>query len=375
MHRKSVLSTVLCFVICAAVMAVTLVSQSGVSALGAAVNLNGKGRGFDRFGQFFESLSGGSKEPSEVVPETQNINVYLGGYPVGLKLYADGVVVVATDDVDAESGALNPAEKAGIKVGDIIKEIDGKAVKRNAEVSEIIERSGGETMTFSIERNGEKLSVRFSSEFSVSEQKYKAGLWVRDSSAGIGTVTFCLSDGRFASLGHAVCDIDTKEVIPIATGETASCEITGFIKGTRGTAGELCGYLGNERTGSVFENGDGGVYGKFDKPDKSMPSLQIAAASEITKGEATVYTTVESGNIEQFTVEITDINKSEAYRNLTLKVTDSAIIEKTGGIVQGMSGSPIVQNGKIVGAVTHVFVNDPTGGYGIFAESMLERLG
>ncbi len=317
----------------------------------------------------------GNAEPMQ--PRTENINqtkVRLGGYPVGLKLYADGVVIVGTESVDTSVGEVNPAENAGLKTSDIIKKVNGNTVKTNFEVSSYIENSNGGELIFEVLRDEDILNITFKSAFSVSENKYKAGLWIRDSSAGIGTVTFCTEEGYFASLGHAVCDIDTKKVLPISQGECTNVNLTGFVKGNSGTTGELCGFLDNETNGDVYYNGDIGVYGEFNSVPQGE-SFFIADRSEAQKGEASIYTTLENGILTEYKIEIMgiDMNSSD-NKNLILKIKDSALIEKTGGIIQGMSGSPIVQNGKIIGAVTHVFLNDPTGGYGIFAQTMLENI-
>jgi len=319
------------------------------------------------------------EENKQIKQESKQISnlpiVYAGGYPIGLKLYADGVVIVGTEAIDTENGMVNTAEKAGLKLGDIIKKIDGIAVKSNLQVSEIIEKSAGKSMLFQVERNGELIEVSFKGELSASEGKYKAGIWIRDSSAGIGTVTFCMEDGSFASLGHAVCDIDTKSTLPISQGECTNARITGFIKGQNGTAGELCGYLDSKSIGVVFSNDNLGVYGKFNNKPISDFKYQIAGIEEIETGEAEIITTVESGVTEKYSVIVEKIDKKSAEnKNLVIRVTDRRLIEKTGGIIQGMSGSPIVQNNKIIGAVTHVFLNDATGGFGIFAETMLYKL-
>ncbi len=301
--------------------------------------------------------------------------VFLGGYPIGLKLYADGVVIVGTEAVDTENGLVNTAEKAGLKLGDIIKKVNGSEVKSNLQVSAMIEKSAGKDLVFEVERKGEIFEVSFKAEFSQSEQKYKAGIWIRDSSAGIGTVTFCMQDGGFASLGHAVCDIDTKSTIPISQGECTEAKLTGFIKGQNGSAGELCGYLGNKRKGIIYNNDNLGVYGCFDSLPENKSLYDIASVSEIKTGEAEIITTIENGITEKYKILIEKIDeKSTENKNLVIRVTDRELIEKTGGIIQGMSGSPIIQNGKLVGAVTHVFLNDATGGFGIFAETMLYKL-
>lgn len=301
-------------------------------------------------------------------------SVYLGGFPVGLKLYADGVVIVGTEGVDTENGTVNPAQKAGIRIGDIIKSINGESVKTNKRVSEIIEQSRGEEIEITVKRGDKTLSFIFKSEYSVSEGKYKAGLWIRDSSAGIGTVTFCTSDGRFASLGHAVCDIDTGEVVPIDKGQCTDVNITGYYKGYPGDAGELCGVLEDNVTGEVYYNGNIGVYGEFNSlPETEM--YDISFSDEVYEGSAVIYTTLENGVMESFDIQILEVDRSKGEnKNLLIKVTDKDLIDKTGGIIQGMSGSPILQNGRLVGAVTHVLVDDPEKGYGIFAETMLDTL-
>lgn len=301
--------------------------------------------------------------------------VYIGGYPIGLKLYADGVVIVGTEAVDTEKGVIDTAQKAGIKIGDIIKKVNGTEVKSNSQVSEIIEKSAGQELIFQVERNEKTFDVSFKAEFSESEQKYKAGIWIRDSSAGIGTVTFCTKDGGFASLGHAVCDIDTKSTIPISQGECTEARLTGFVKGQNGSAGELCGYLDNKRTGVIYSNDNLGVYGCFDSLPENKVLYEIASASDVETGEAEIITTVENGITKTYSVIIEKIDeKSTENKNLVIRITDRELIEKTGGIIQGMSGSPIIQNGKLIGAVTHVFLNDATGGFGIFAETMIEKL-
>ncbi len=300
--------------------------------------------------------------------------VYAGGFPVGLKLYADGVVIVGTEPVDTENGYINTADKAGLEVGDIIKYVNGEKVVTNSRVSQIIEESYGDIIELQVLRGGEILTFSFNSEYSISEGKFKAGIWVRDSSAGIGTVTFCTRDGLFASLGHAVCDIDTKDVVPISQGECTEVSITGFTKGVTGKAGELCGVLESERTGDVYSNGESGVYGKFDDlPETQM--FHIAPKEYVKTGEAYIYTTLENNITEKYTVNIVSINPDTPdNKNLVVEITDPSLLEKTGGIIQGMSGSPIIQNGMLVGAITHVFVDYPAKGYGIYAETMLHKL-
>jgi stage IV sporulation protein B len=214
----------------------------------------------------------------------------------------------------------------------------------------------------------------FNSEYSISEGKFKAGIWIRDSSAGIGTVTFCTRDGYFASLGHAVCDIDTKDVVPIAQGECTNVSITGYNKGVTGKAGELCGVLESERTGDIFSNGDSGVYGKFYNVTSGQV-FPVAAKKYVSIGDAYIYTTIENNVTEKYKVSIISIDPDAPdNKNLVVEITDPVLLEKTGGIIQGMSGSPIIQNGMLVGAITHVLVDNPAKGYGIFSQTMLENI-
>lgn len=319
-----------------------------------------------------------NEEPSNNNSVTKNQNnaetlVYLGGFPIGIKLYCDGVVVVDTQNVETSGAVLNPAQKAGILKGDIIKSIDGVKVTTNSEVSKIIEDSNGKELKMQILRNGEIKNVVFSSVYSTVSGGYKAGLWIRDSSAGIGTVTFYTQDGEFASLGHAVCDVDTGELLPISSGETTDAKITGCYKGKSGAAGELCGILESKSSGKIMVNKSIGIYGIFNEVDTTKTLYPLCRKNEVKMGAAQIVTTVEEGKQEAFNIEIERIDYiSGENKNLVIKVTDENLIGKTGGIIQGMSGSPIIQNGKLVGAVTHVFLNDPTGGYGIFAETMFE---
>lgn len=340
----------------------------------ANVKIDGvKGRIYQFSEDFLDKINFSENDEKSSEPKAL-AGVCLGGYPVGLKLYADGVVVVDTESVDTSEGLIDTAKRAGIRVGDVIKYVDDMQVNSNKQVSDLIEKSNGKELIFTVLRDGEELKLNFRAEYSASENKYKAGIWIRDSSAGIGTVTFCTQEGYFASLGHAVCDIDTKQVIPISQGDTSQVSIVNIVKGKSGSAGELCGFLENEKTGKVLSNGNMGVYGKFDEIP-STKILKIAYADEVKTGAATIFTTLENGKIEEYKIEITSINKnSQDNKNLVVKITDENLINKTGGIIQGMSGSPIVQNGKLVGAITHVFLNDSTGGYGIFAQTMLENV-
>lgn len=308
------------------------------------------------------------------VSVSQRHYVVPGGDIFGLKLYSDGVMVVGMSDVVTENGSQSPAENAGLQIGDIIVTVNGTKIKNSAQISEIFAKSSGEVLKLSVLRNGEFFETTLTAFFSPADNMYKVGLWIRDSAAGIGTVTYYDTNSSiFASLGHAVCDVDTGNVIPILNGEAVSAKITGCYKGKSGTAGELCGVFTGGMLGSILINGNNGVYGIIDTSKLSSRNVvPVATRSEIKEGKAKIISTVDGQGAKYYDIEITKIYKdTDTVRNMSVKVTDSELIKKTGGIVQGMSGSPIIQNGMLIGAITHVFVNDSLQGYAIFAENML----
>ena len=298
-----------------------------------------------------------------------------GGTPFGLRLYTNGVVIVGMDSVETKEGSVNPAKEAGLKEGDVIVSMDGQPVSRNEDVSRIFKGCAGHALKFHIRRGAQELDVTFQPACSISDGKFRAGLWIRDSSAGVGTLTFYEPESRvFAGLGHAICDVDTGEEMPLLAGDIVDAHINGCYKGTKGAAGELCGVFGNRVMGSLAVNGNTGVYGVMNAGNAlSGKAIPVALRQEVKTGPAQIISTVDGKAPQYYDVEITKIysGPDTQVKNMIVEVTDSALIEKTGGIVQGMSGSPIIQNGMLVGAVTHVFVNNPLQGYGIFAESML----
>ena len=312
------------------------------------------------------------KEVSVTVVEESVL--VLGGTPFGVKLYTDGVLVVSLSEVDTNRGNLSPARNAGLKVGDLIISINGQKVYTNEEVSHIVKNSAGKAMTLRIKRDGIESDMKFCAAYSRSESCYKAGIWVRDSSAGIGTLTFYDPKTHIvAGLGHAVCDVDTGEAVPISSGELVPARIYSVDKSEEGTPGELRGGFGIGSYGPLLANGTHGVYGHC---EHSLLGQQITLQlkQNIKTGNAKIYTTISGSKPDWYDIRITQIRHHDenAARNMVIEITDERLIAQTGGIVQGMSGSPIVQNDKLVGAVTHVFVNDPTKGYAIFAENMLE---
>lgn len=356
---------------------VSVFTPTAFSALKAQAASKGLKENISSISDFFDFFKNSKTADENNLSENAENNtrkyVYAAGTPIGIKLYCNGVIVVGTDDIETENGKVNPAKKAGLLKGDVIKSINGEEIKTNRSVTKFIEENGGNEMTFEIERNGVKHTLKFCSVKDINGG-FKAGLWIRDSSAGIGTLSFVTEDGRFASLGHGVCDIDTGSVLPIGEGTTTNATITGVFKGVEGSAGELCGELSPEATGVIFSNDSTGIYGKLYSFDsEKMKKYPVAKKSEVKKGSAQIIATVEEGETAYYDIEITDLSpNSTDNKNLVVKVTDASLTEKTGGIVQGMSGSPIIQNGMLVGAVTHVFINDPKGGYGVYAETMLK---
>lgn len=309
------------------------------------------------------------------VTDTNRRYVVPGGQSFGIKLYTDGVIVVGVSNVDGEAGVVSPAKDAGLQVGDVITEINGTKVNTTEEVQETFNNSNGTPMKLKVKREDQYLTILFSLAYSPTVEGYKAGIWIRDSTAGVGTVTFYNPENNtFAGLGHAVNDVDTNEVMPLLTGEAVKAKVTGVYKGTSGETGSLsCAFI-DEVIGSLKSNIKNGIYGNCVLPIDATQKVPVAACQEVQKGEAQILSTVEGEEPKLYSISIERINYSgdQDTKNMIIKVTDPELLEKTGGIVQGMSGSPILQNGMLVGAVTHVFVNNPTKGYAIFAESMLE---
>lgn len=300
------------------------------------------------------------------------------GSPFGIKMFTDGVMVVGAGDIQLEGETKNPAAEAGISVGDIIVEMKGKKVYTNNDVSDMIKHSNGDPIDVKLRRGSKELNCELVPIKSPEDHSYKAGIWVRDSSAGIGTMTFYNpTSSTFAGLGHAICDVDTDEIMPLYRGQIVRASVTGVTAGRSGSPGELKGmFVRQQPLGSLEINSATGVYGiLYDKPIIANP-VPLAYKHEVRKGPATILTTVDGERPKEYSIIIDEINYSDSNptKNMVIRITDPSLLQVTGGIVQGMSGSPIIQNGYLVGAVTHVFVNDPTSGYGIFAENMEDSI-
>ena len=301
--------------------------------------------------------------------------VQVCGTPFGIKMFANGAMVVGFSDIYTAQGYQNPAKTAGLKLGDVIVSIAGHETRTNEDVAEALQQLKGAPAEVVFQRDGHEKTVRLTAVMDLSTNTYRTGMWVRDSSAGIGTMTFIdNATGTFAGLGHSIHDSDTGKTLGLLKGEIVPVEITGVEKGSAGAPGELKGrFLTAAAAGDITVNGETGVYGTVSSVQEGI-DMELALAQEVTTGRAEIITTIEGRTPQRYEVEIEKIalNASDANRNMVVHVTDPVLLQNTGGIVQGMSGSPIIQNGKLVGAVTHVLVNDPTRGYGIFAENMLE---
>lgn len=299
--------------------------------------------------------------------------VGIGGEVFGIKLYTKGVIAVKIDSVDVTTGVQSPAQLAGIKCGDCITHVDGSVIVNADDFISFIRNSGGKELSLTVEREGETLNLKLRPNPSESGG-YRAGLWVRDSSAGIGTVTFYDNENKlFAGLGHGVCDVDTGRIMPLSGGEAVRATVNGFYKSSPGDPGELCGVFSESVLGGLRVNSATGIFGELNEKI-SAKQMPVALEAEVQEGAAQIVATVDGKEPRYYDAQITKIYPASGNeeRNLIVKITDKELLEKTGGILQGMSGSPIIQNSMLVGAVTHVFVNDPTQGYGIFAERMLE---
>lgn len=294
------------------------------------------------------------------------------GQAVGIKLFADGVLVVALVD------GPTPARACGLRQGDIITAMDGAAVGSTEQVQDLLADTAGAPVVLSVRRGADALALTACAR--ENNGVWQLGAWIRDSMAGIGTLTYYdPATGQYGALGHGITDVDTAQLMPLASGAIMETTVKAVKKGAKGDPGELKGDFSVQRdVGTVTVNSSGGIFGTVADPDflSGGTPVPVAAAGQITTGPATILATVSGSDVREYRVELVRLyGADEPTRNLLLRITDPALLSATGGIVQGMSGSPILQNGRIVGAVTHVLLNDPTRGYGIFIENMLDMAG
>lgn len=306
------------------------------------------------------------------------------GRAVGIKLFSDGVLVVGLSSLDTPEGPASPGRTSGLKAGDVITHMDGSEVDTIEEVQDHLAQHPGEKMTLQVQRGEESLQLA-AQAVKTTAGSYQLGVWLRDSMAGIGTMTFYDPDsGVFVALGHGINDVDTAKLMPLETGSIMGATVSDVKKGAAGEPGELHGDFDlTADLGTLYANTEQGIFGRLEDAAlaQDLQPVEVAARDQVQTGRATILSNIAGDAVEEYEVEITHLYPENAgdSRNLMLRVTDQRLLEATGGIVQGMSGSPILQNGRLVGAVTHVLVNDPTRGYGILAENMLdtaaERLG
>ena len=296
------------------------------------------------------------------------------GEAFGLKMLTDGVMITEYGTVEGASSVLSPAKEGGLLPGDVIVSANGVKISSGDQLTKAVQLNGAQT-NLTILRGEEKIHISLTPAKSKTDGLYKLGIWTRDSCAGIGTITYYdPQNSSYGGLGHSVCGTDTGNILPLSQGETVPVSINNVIKGLNGCPGELCGtFLSAAATGSILMNTDCGIFGEsFNIPQSG--AIPLGLKQEVEIGEATVLTTLEGSTPKPYTVMIEKVNfnSDSAVKNMVIRITDKELLAKTGGIVQGMSGSPIIQNGKLVGAVTHVFVNDISRGYGIFAENMYD---
>jgi stage IV sporulation protein B len=353
----------------------------GIDTENGAVALNGKKSGES---QVVLELAGiPIKQVNvDVIPEYK---VYPGGQSIGVKLNTLGVLVVGHHQVDTVEGKQSPGEIAGIQVGDIITKINGETIEQMSDVAPFVQNAGktGAPLDVVITRDKKTIETKLVPLKDKQDSTFRIGLYIRDSAAGIGTMTFYDPiTMKYGALGHVISDMDTKKPIVVQDGQIVRSTVTSIEKGSNGVPGEKLARFSNDRSsiGDITRNSPFGIFGTLHQDiqngimDKALP---IALSHEVKEGPAKILTVVNEDKVEEFDVEVISSipQKFPATKGMVIKITDPVLLEKTGGIVQGMSGSPIIQNGKVIGAVTHVFVNDPTSGYGVHIEWMLNEAG
>lgn len=303
--------------------------------------------------------------------------VLVSGSPVGIYMETKGVLVIDSGEItDREGIRRTPAEHI-IQSGDYICEIDGKVLTGKRQLMQLVRENQGEPMELQVIRHQETIKLEMT-PVETEDGSYKLGIWVRDNIQGIGTLTYVEPNGTFGALGHGISDADTGERLEISDGNLYRADILSIRKGTAGTPGELRGvinYREENRIGTICGNSQYGIRGQLEpgKYSESMKKIPTGLKQEIQTGKAEIRCDIGDG-IREYQCEILEIdsNARDTNKCFVLRITDDDLLSRTGGIVQGMSGSPVLQNGKLIGAITHVFVNDPTKGYGIFIENMME---
>ncbi|QXE00379.1 SpoIVB peptidase [Terribacillus sp. DMT04] len=318
----------------------------------------------------------------DVLPD---LRIVPGGHSVGVKLHTLGVLVVGHHQVRTTEATVSPGEEAAIYTGDVLLEINNQEIRKMEEVAPLIEQAGKDKkyVRIKVKRGNETMTTKLRPALDAKDKQYRMGLYIRDSAAGIGTMTFYDPVSKnYGALGHVISDMDTQKPIEIHDGTIVRSNVTSIQKGNNGQPGEKLAEFSMNRNhiGSITKNSPFGIFGKLEsdmRKTEETKALPIALSNEVKKGPAVIRTVLEGEKIEEFDVEIVNSVPQDhpATKGMIIKVTDKRLLAKTGGIVQGMSGSPIIQDGKLIGAVTHVFVNDSTSGYGVHIEWMLQEAG
>lgn len=315
----------------------------------------------------------------DTIPEKK---VMVSGKPIGVKMTSKGVLVTGfLGFLSRENIFVTPGRDCGLKIGDRIYSVGGKEVRSAEQFTELMTAGRGTPQDVRLEREGKTMTLKVTPCEEESTGLYRVGLWVKDSVAGIGTLTFyCPESGFYGALGHGITDTDTGGIFSVREGALLHAEVIGVVKGISGIPGELRGVFltGSGAIGNISLNNEKGIYGCLTKDSMERlggHEMYIGTSSMVEEGPATIYTTVDEEGPREYSVEIVKVSPSKvnSTKGLVIKITDKTLLEKTGGIVQGMSGSPIVQNGRLIGAVTHVMINDPTSGYGVFIQSMFSN--
>lgn len=301
------------------------------------------------------------------------------GKVIGVTVKSEGICVLGVSSVETQKGESSPAKDLLIK-GDIIYKVNDQVIEKKEELKQLVEIHGDEPMKMMIKRNGEEKNIFITPTYVEKEKSYKLGIWIKDGTQGIGTMTYIDPEShRYGALGHGITDTDMARLLPIREGVITPATVTSIRKGKKGEPGKLGGYITKEEEmdlGCIEKNTTRGIYGVLDSDGVNYfegKRLPVALREEIDEGSAEIWIDLEGKGTTAYTIQIEKVSKytSEPTKGMVIKIVDKRLIDLTNGIVQGMSGSPIIQNGKIIGAVTHVFVHDPTKGYGIFIENML----
>ncbi len=305
------------------------------------------------------------------VKNYEDLTLIPSGRTFGVRLFGEGVCVVGVAEVRSGGKSISPAALSGLAPKDLIISLNGSPIKTVADLKAAVENSGGAPLSLRFRRGESEKTATLTPILDDADGKYKSGMWVKDSATGIGTVSFVNPEtGEFGALGHGVCDGESGTLLPLDKGIVTDAVVTDVIPGAKGKPGELKGYLKAGKTGVLLQNTDCGVFGVFATCEKGE-AIPICPSSAVKTGRATLRTMLDGNCPLDYEIEITEIHGKSPNKSYTVRITDERLLGKTGGIVQGMSGSPIIQDGKLVGALTHVMINDPTAGYGIFIENML----